>query len=72
NSIPKTPDVKFTQMIASIFGLKHFPGFVHHRGIQATEFIIRYQINHSLYDNEIKDWGNIGILHPRVPPPSVS
>jgi hypothetical protein len=28
-----------------------------------TVFIIRYQINHSPYDNEIGDLGNIGKCH---------
>jgi hypothetical protein len=35
---------------------------VHLYGIQETEFIIRYQINHSPHDNEIGDLGNIGIV----------
>jgi len=36
--------------------------FVHLYGIQVTDFIIGYQINHSPYENEIGDLGNIGIV----------
>jgi len=32
---------------------------VHYASIQLPQFIIRYQINHSPYDNEIGDLGNI-------------
>jgi hypothetical protein len=36
--------------------------YVHLYSIQVTEFIVRYQINHSPYDNEIGDSGNIVIV----------
>ena len=36
--------------------------YVHLYGIQVTEIIVRYQINHSPYDNEIGYLGNIEIV----------
>ena len=62
NEAMKTEKIEITQIIASFLGFCDFPGFVHLYGIQVTEFIVRYQINHSPHDNEIGYLGNIEIV----------